>query len=496
MMKKGLALLAVATSWLVPISGIANAEDRVYYGFGNSENTGDISGVNWVLDKEYLFFGGHQSFYTAYTKSGAAYNNTLTINGGSYTVGGDTTFSSDKYTNYFYGGLTRSNGNSTGNSIIINNGSFINESGTWQAAGIYAGQATDKDYIASDNSITVNNGDFRGYTYLAPGLGYIGSDVVNNTITINGGEFEKGIYIFAGRAYSTGNTDGNTVNVTGGTIGGYRAFIWGGKADTGNSRYNTVNLTGGAVASMPSEESIYENKFVEYEQGDAEFYGGYTISGDALYNTVNISDGSISTQGMGMVYGGYSRAGNANYNNINISGGSISSKMTIIGGFATAGNAIGNTLILKGGSGNGNVYLHGGITESDTGNATNNKIAIYFPARLQEVSGGVYITGTDADGFNYNVTNNGDLLTGNELYLTTAGITARNIWNFETLKFRLPSSYNQGTNMLTLTYTDGVDLTRTGFSLEAAGDTSLETGQSISFLRRAKLNIANRLKEH
>ena len=69
--------------------------------------------------------------------------------------------------NYFYGGLSKERGSSTGNSIVIHNGSLINESGTWQAAGIYAAQGTGKGHAASDNSVTVNDGDFQGYTYLS-----------------------------------------------------------------------------------------------------------------------------------------------------------------------------------------------------------------------------------------------------------------------------------------------------------------------------------------
>ena len=482
MRKRKLALLSVAVSCWLSTCGTVAAEDQIYYGFGDGNNTGDLSNVNWILDKDYRFYGGHQTFHTAYTKDGAVFNNKLTINGGTYTVGGDNEFSSNKFSNYFYGGLTRGNGNAIGNIIVINNGNFVNESGTWQAAGIYAAQATGKGYIASDNFVTVNNGEFQGYTYISPGLGYGGGDALNNIVTINGGTFEKGVYIFGGRAYSTGNTDGNIVNVNGGTIGGYRAFIWGGKADDGDARYNVVNLTGGEVASMPSEKNIYENRFTEYEQGDAEFYGGYTLSGNALYNIINIKGGSISTTGYGLVYGGYSRTGSANYNTVNISGGKISGETVIVGGFAPKGNALGNTIIINGGSGNGYVYLSGGATMSPTGHATGNKIAIYVPARLTDVYGGLYLTGDDTDGFEYNLTNSGDLLSGNELYLASAGIIAGNIYNFETLTFRLPSSYRSGINMLTLTGTENTDLTRTKFDLHAAGDTPLAKGQTINLI--------------
>ncbi len=477
MKKKEAALLAVAVSCWLSASVTVSAEDRIYYGSGNGDNTGNIYGVNWVLNNDYSYSGGHQMFYTAYTKEGNTFDNKLTINGGTYVMGAGGSGS-----NYFYGGLSKERGSSTGNSIVIHGGSFINESDRWQAAGIYAAQGTGTGYVASDNSVRVNGGNFQGYTYISPGLGYGGADAVSNTVTVNGGDFEKGIYIFGGRAYSTGNADHNTVTVNGGTIGGYRAFIWGGKADDGDARYNTVNLAGGAVASIPSEKNLNENNFTKYEQGDAEFYGGYTLGGDAIYNTVNISGGSISTTGTGLAYGGYSSNGNASYNTVNVSGGTISSKMTIIGGFSAGGDASGNAVNIRGGSGNGDVYLHGGVTRSSAGNATGNRIAIYVPARLKEVSGGVYLTGSKTEGFTYNLNSSGDLLTGNELYLASAGITAKNIYNFETLSFHLPSSYQPGSTMLTLTGTKGTDLTRTNVVLSAAGDAPISRGQTINLI--------------
>lgn len=236
------------------------------------------------------------------------------------------------------------------------------------------------------------------------------------------------------------------------------------------------------MASIPSDKSIYENKFTEYEQGDAEFYGGYALNGDALYNKVNISGGSISTAGTGLAYGGYSRAGDANYNAVNVTGGAISSRMYVIGGFATGGNAIGNTINVSGGSGNGDVYLLGGVTRSSVGNATGNKIAVYVPARLTYVFGGAYVIGNDTDGFAHYDANSGDLLSGNELYLASPGITANNIFNFENLSFRLPSSYQSGSTMLTLTGTDNTDLTKTTIALSAAGDVALAKGQTINLI--------------
>ena len=225
MKKKEAALLAVAVSCWLSSTGAVVAEDMIYYGSGDGNNTGNIFGVNWVLDKDYSHNGGRQYFFGSYTNDGTASNNTLTINGGTYAVDGDVATGANEYTNYFYNGFSR-NGSATDNSIIINSGNFVNKSGSWQAAGIYAANAVGNGYVAANNSVTVHDGTFQGYTYISAGLGNSGSDATNNTVTVNGGEFEKGVYIFGGRGYKTGNTDKNTVNVTGGTIGGNLGLMW------------------------------------------------------------------------------------------------------------------------------------------------------------------------------------------------------------------------------------------------------------------------------
>ena len=54
------AWLAIAVTGWLSASGFAAAEDQTYYGSGDGGNTGNISGVNWVLDKDYDHYGGHQ----------------------------------------------------------------------------------------------------------------------------------------------------------------------------------------------------------------------------------------------------------------------------------------------------------------------------------------------------------------------------------------------------------------------------------------------------
>jgi len=468
-------VLALAVSCYLACGGIAQAQD--IYGQGDKNNKGDISGVNWILNQDFSDENYSNTFNAAYTQAGTASNNKLVINGGKFAVSG----SQAKLANWFYCGNT-DKGAATGNSIVINNGTFINSTQTNQAAGFYAGFARGGS-AATGNSVIINGGSFDGYTYSAAAVAADG-DANRNTITVNGGDFERGVYLFGGRANNTGNTNENIVNVTNGTIGGYRAFVWGGKADKGNALGNTVNISGGVIADSvpdPADTKFDALTYSEYAQGAAEIYGGYTLSGTAANNTVNIKNGTISSNGEGIVYGGYTRMGDANGNTVNVSGGTAEKKLTIFGGFAANGNANGNTVNITGGDGKGSVYLNGGVTMSSTGNSTGNTVAVYVPAQLNIVVGGVYLSGSTANGFTWSRTNNGDLKTGNKLLLASAGISAENIYNFETLAFQVPANSLNST-MLTLTDGSNTDIANTKVEITTNGNADLASGQKIQLI--------------
>lgn len=467
-------VLVFAVSCWLACGGIAQAQD--VYGFGDAANKGDISGFTWTLNQDFTDENYSNTFNTAYTQEGNTTNNKLIINGGTYAVSG----TKGGFANWFYCGNPDS-GAATGNSIVINDGTFTNTTTTNQAAGIYAGFARG-GYAATNNSVTINGGNFDGYTYSSAAVAANG-DANKNTITVNGGNFERGVYLFGGRANSTGNTNENTVNVVNGTIGGYRAFVWGGKADQGNAIGNTVNITGGVIADSVADptDGLYDKlTYAEYDQGAAEIYGGYTLNGTAANNTVKITNGTISSNGECIIYGGYSRAGDATGNTVNVSGGTAEKRLTIFGGFATNGNADGNTVSITGGNGKGAVYLNGGVTMSTTGNVNNNTVAIYVPAQLNIVVGGVYLTGSN-NSFTWNKTNSGDLKTGNKLLLASYDISAENIYNFETLSFQLPAAAS-GNAILTLTDGSNTDISGTTVKLAADGNAALTSGQTIKLI--------------
>ncbi len=468
-------VLAFAVSCWLLCGGMAQALD--VYGRGDATNKGDISGVNWTLNQDFVDENYSNTLNVAYTQKGNAFNNKLVVNGGKFAVSGDT----GGFATWIYGGNTKE-GAATGNSIVINDGTFINSTKTNQAAGIYAGFARG-GYAATDNSVTINGGSFEGYTYSSAAVSDYG-DANKNTVTVNGGDFERGVYLFGGRANHTGNTNDNTVNVTNGTIGGYRAFVWGGKADQGDAMGNTVNLSGGVIADSvadPADDKYDKLTYSEYAQGAAEIYGGYTLNGTAAHNTVNITGGTISSNGEAIVYGGYSRVGDATGNIVNISGGTAEKRLSVFGGFATNGNANGNTINITGGNGKGSVYLDGGITMSDRGNATGNTVAVYVPAQLNVAAGGAYLSGSTTSGFTWSQTNKGDLKTGNTLLLASSGISAANIYNFETLAFRVPAN-NLNSPMLTLTDGSDTDISNTKVAITADGNGTFASGQNIKLI--------------
>ncbi|BAL83753.1 hypothetical protein SELR_20450 [Selenomonas ruminantium subsp. lactilytica TAM6421] len=63
MIKKEVALLTAAVFCWLSVSGTVAAEDQTYYGSGDGGNTGNVSDVKWVLDKDYSYYGGHQWFF-------------------------------------------------------------------------------------------------------------------------------------------------------------------------------------------------------------------------------------------------------------------------------------------------------------------------------------------------------------------------------------------------------------------------------------------------
>ncbi|MBQ7271091.1 MAG: autotransporter outer membrane beta-barrel domain-containing protein, partial [Campylobacter sp.] len=223
-----------------------------------------------------------------------------------------------------------------------------------------------------------------------------------------------------------------------------------------------INVYGGRGWSARQNEVYIDNSGIEVS-----VYGGYGRY-EAIENSVTMLSGSIN----GSVYGGYTSNGNAKENSITISGGSV--KSDVAGGYSyTSGNATGNSVTISDGSINGDV--HGGYSFS--GNATGNSVTISGGSIDGDICGGystysrsttgnkVYYTGGKISK-NILGGNNSNDISGNELFIGTAqapaiGLSAENVYNFETMNFYLPNSVNYNNTALKLTTTGNTDLSST-----------------------------------
>ena len=310
----------------------------------------------------------------------------------------------------------------------------------------------------------------------------------NNTVTVLDGASGYGIY---------GATIGS--NVTGTvTMEGNRVFVKGGDYE----------IAAGALASILT---VYQNTPILKDNhvvidGGSFKWGIDPISGaggrveaqsDASTvtgNSLTINAGTFGPDVFGGVYsffGGWlvnSRNTAVNGNSVTIKGGTFSSGSIISGGVVSIDAPTGHFTVNNNVVDLGNVTLDnalimgGGLEEDDpapniTGSATGNKVI------LRE---GLTLTGNSTLHGGYNMTSNPnlDVRTGNTLEVRTFGLTATNVYNFEKYHFILPGSIKAGNTVLTLTDTDGTDISGAKVGVAVAGGSApLAVGDSVTLLK-------------
>lgn len=77
----------------------------------------------------------------------------------------------------------------------------------------------------------------------------------------------------------------------------------------------------------------------------------------------------------------------------------------------------------------------------------------------------------------------GTVCTGNTLNVKGIGLTAENLSNFSTINYMLPASTADGTTVITLTGTEGTDLTGTTVNVDTTGASSLKGGDTVTLLK-------------
>ena len=301
--------------------------------------------------------------------------------------------------------------------------------------------------------------------------------------------------VFGGISYMGHTTDNNVLTVTGVPDGGLAA-AYGGKTAAGaaNSTNNHVNVIGTHPQTAGMTGGI-KNVYSGYTVSDyAEDTNGKAVAGVAAGNEAVVYDGTVS-EGL---YGGYTKGnkGKARSNKAIVGGGSVAN---VYGGIATenGGEATENKAEIYGGTVT-NVY--GGAVGKVDAAATKNKVQVRGGTVTGEIAGAraVYdttptathtlsngnnvmlgseeptraldmnVAGASVYGTDYrNVTTGvagtpeltfdsaSDQIKDNELIVTTTGVSAKKVRNFDSYTFVLGDNFENKDTMLTLTEAGG-----------------------------------------
>ena len=459
---------------------------------GNGVNiSGGIVGTEGAQDGQVV--GGYA------TKTAA--NNTVTIKGGTILSGA-------------YGGVSVA-GAATGNALNIEGGTVYGGiswrddapgSGAINLAGGYAQKG-----VASENTVTVNGGEFtggeKGITAACGGISD-DSDAVKNKAVVNGG---TGLHRVYGGSSINGNADNNEVYIN---TGAYVNAVVGGDTEYGSATGNTVTISGGRVSNLEdlawvgfimggsAPESSASSNTVTISGGSVEVQmaGGYTANGPVSSNRVIISGGTFGTElSKNTIYGGFTMpssdngtagAAEAINNSVTVSGGTFGSEDTnteIYGAYAefyaaggTAGPAVANnnSVTISGNPVfNGTVGIAAAGAYSETAaEASNNTVTILTPVTVYGLWGGfLWNDGTSA---------------GNTLNVAAKNVTITEQGFFQNMNFYLPADIVNGDTMLTIKgYKDektgelsGNDLTGVTFGVAAQTGADLAVGDTVNLI--------------
>ncbi len=301
--------------------------------------------------------------------------------------------------------------------------------------------------------------------------------------------------VFGGISYMGHTTDNNVLTVTAVPDGGLAA-AYGGKTAAGaaNSTNNHVNVIGTHPQTAVMTGGI-KKVYGGYTVSDyAEDTNGNAIAGVAAENEAVVYDGTVS-EGL---YGGYAKGnkGKARSNKAIVGGGSVAN---VYGGLATenGGEATENKAEIYGGTVT-NVY--GGAVDKVDAAATKNKVQVRGGRVTGEIAGArvIYdttltathtlsngnnvmlgseeptraldmnVAGTSIYGTDYRDVTSGvagtpeltfdsasDQIKDNELIVTTTGVSAKKVRNFDSYTFVLGDNFENKDTMLTLTEAGG-----------------------------------------
>ena len=319
--------------------------------------------------------------------------------------------------------------------------------------------------------------------------------VCYNTLLVQGGKYvhkydSEGRVSAVAIAYSAlsknGEINNNTTIIE--KISVYDAY--GALADNSSSQYNKLEIRETAQ-NIDSAIGAAHNNDGDAKFNSAIFTGGKNSkvenllgarmngTGNAIGNSATMNSGNAT-----FIAGGKARknAGYANENIVNMNGGQA---VNIYGGLAKnpqKGEANKNKVFINGGT--VSTYIVGGAGKIK---ATANEVTISGKPTIKDakIYGGAFFKDDNALDISDSVSPTSDFRTGNTLNIKTSGLTAKNIYNFDTINFTVASKVHPGDKpLLELKGGGETDLTdvAVGVTVEPRTDV-LKKGDRIHLLR-------------
>lgn len=340
---------------------------------------------------------------------------------------------------------------------------------TWQSGAIYAEGASDNTITVTNSDVTINGTttDFTS-TDLNNGKFYFGS--IYGGIS---GEIDyQNTYANYISGISSEGTYNNMMEYINGFSSSYEEYmiarIIGGLVASGNVSGNRIIINGG---------NFYDSS-LHGDYGSSSVYGGRADrnNGTASDNIIIINDGNVFS-----VTGGSGQ--NAVNNQVIITGGTVS-RIYGGGGYITIGNngvgnqINGNTISISGGTIIGEVSAGALLFDYKSGSSTNS----FVTNNVINIYGNPDLSNSTLSGAWSGYGNKSDR---NNILNLAVPITVKNISYFGTLNFFLPKTMTSGGTMLTLTSTDGTNLSGTAIRAAMQGGSTLDTGDTVTLIQSA-----------
>ncbi len=294
----------------------------------------------------------------------------------------------------------------------------------------------------------------------------------NNTWTYDGAETSptsESNEVFGGISYLGHTTENNVLTVTGvpddGLTAAYGGKTAAGAANTVNNRVVVENTTPHTATATGGIDSVYGGYTGSAYAVDAQ---NQAIAGVAEKNSAKIVRGEV-----GQLYGGYAAGvnGRAQGNEAIVSGGTVAN---VYGGAveSATGTASDNTAVISGGTVTGEIAGARAVYDTAAGAthtlSNGNRVILgeenarrVLPTNMNVSAASIYgtdyhapttsagVTGSTEQTFN----GGSDQIKGNELIVTTTGVSAKKVRNFDSYIFTIGNDFKNEDTMLTLTET-------------------------------------------